>query len=159
MSEANLVSSNIWLNKKFRPLPSNSKLIYLYLCCNPRVSVSGVYHINFELIAFELHAFTKQDIETAFNDLEIRNLIAYDRNKDLVWIVGKIDFEKSYNSPTKHKAILKQLYKLRGSFFEEAFYSRYCQFIDFNLITEKEERKAITHNSSTLQDRTEQNIL
>lgn len=158
MSEANLVSSGIWLNKKFRNLSPASKLVYLFLCCNSKVTVSGIYNINPEFVMFESGIKELDRAEAAFQELEDKCLISFDRNKDMVWIVGKIDFERSYLSEKKYKNVLKQLTLAKGCKFFNEFFLRYPQFIDYEIIIEKSEKKEIQELSNrTSHYRTEQN--
>lgn len=87
------INTTIWDKSWFRKLSSNAQLLYLYLLTTPLSTISGVFEIADDRIAFD----TKLEPEKAINELEKSGEIA--RVDDWVVIVRHPDYQKWESSP------------------------------------------------------------
>ena len=87
------INTTIWDKSWFRKLSSNAQLLYLYLLTTPLSTISGVFEIADDRIAFD----TKLEPKKAINELVKSGEIA--RLSDWVVIVRHPDFQKWESSP------------------------------------------------------------
>lgn len=87
------INTTIWDKSWFRKLSSNAQLLYLYLLTTPLSTISGVFEIADDRIAFD----TKLEPKKAINELVKSGEIA--RISDWVVIVRHPDYQKWESSP------------------------------------------------------------
>ena len=138
MSNYNPIYHSIWDSKRFINLDNTTKLIFLYLLSNQRVTQTGIYKIRFEQVACDI-GLKVEDVENAFDELEGNALIHYWYDEHILFIVNNFRFARNTikNATILHKVIESQrqlfnLPELWGNF--DTLYSAELEVINKVLI-------------------------
>ena len=114
------INTTIWDKSWFRKLSSNAQLLYLYLLTTPLSTISGVYEIADDRIAFD----TKLEPKKAINELVESGEIA--RLSDWVVIVRHPDFQKWESSPKIAIGLFNELREIPEQVFLALRQVGYC---------------------------------
>jgi hypothetical protein len=80
----------IWADPKVEDLNPNSKLLFIYLLTNSYRNESAVYNITPKKLKDETCI---KDIKQAMDDLLEKQMIRYDFDKNVVWVVNAIKYQ------------------------------------------------------------------
>ena len=78
------VHVKIWSDPKFQELEPKSKLVFLYLFTNEKVTESGVYPCTFRTISNETNIPVTEIEEIILTDLKC--MISYDTENCIIWV-------------------------------------------------------------------------
>ncbi len=136
MALFNSIHSSMWEDDKFRKLADlKSRLLFIYAFTNHRCSVSGIYKISIETMSFEL-GFSP-DCITQLQEVIDVGLVSYDFNKNVIWVHGKMKFDKSWRAKMRLKSIQRSIDEFSKCSFMSDVYSRYPFLIELALESDK----------------------
>ena len=81
------IHSDIWLDKKFRKLSANAKLLFVYAFSNPHTNVAGLYFMPVEYILIDV-GMPIPDAEFALHELITVGLIS--RHEEWIFVHGMV---------------------------------------------------------------------
>ncbi len=137
MAIFNTIISSIWEDDKFRRLENpESKLLFIYAFSNHRCPISGIYKISIETIAFEVGLQPDRCRENLQNLIDAK-LLAYDFNKNVIWVRGKIRHDKSWTTKQRTKSVERSVTEFSKCSFMQTFYEQYPFLIDIGIEAEQ----------------------
>ena len=130
------IVSSLWQDDRIRKITPRQKLTYIYLFSNEKCTLSGIYKIAPEMIAFE----TQITEEEATSDLEALNqimLISYDFKKNVVWVRGKIKHHKNtWKTYESAKSVSNDLAEFHDCCFSLDIPIKYPETLDMAIMLE-----------------------
>jgi len=127
------IRSSIWEDQKFSKLSPQAKLFYIYSFSNHRCPMSGIYKIAIKTMSFELNV--DDCTELLIENIKI-GLLAYDFEKNVIWVIGKIKHDKSWTSTQRKKSIIHSLDEFNKCSFMDEVISKYPFALDIVLETD-----------------------
>ena len=112
----------IWQDPKVRGLDVDGKLLFAYLIANPHSHVSGLYWCPPHYMAHELGLPLKR-VEKALGALAESGLVAFDPEREVVWVVSMAG--KQAYAPNVWKSCASHVATLHGSPLIEGWIERY----------------------------------
>lgn len=106
------IERKIWQDQKIKALSLEGKLLFLYLITNIHSHYSGIYYLPPEIIKRELPPLTMALIDKAIQELEKSELIIYDADNSVFWVVNMTDYQCKGNSKSLVQGIANHLEQL-----------------------------------------------
>lgn len=121
------IRRDLWLRPEFKRLTVDGKIVYLHLLTAPTSNTFGLFIIGADQVA--LSCGVAQDVAaTRMKDLESVGLIRYDSDRELVWVIGVVDFTVGVTMSITDKrwpALVALLDSLPDCEIKKSFVSRY----------------------------------
>lgn len=151
MSKYNPVYNVIWSSNRFSNLEFKSKLVFLYLLTNEKVSQTGIYNIALRHIECDT-GLSSEDVANCVSELEQSDLIKYWRNDNLVFIKDNFKFARNMikNSIILSKTIEGQRKLYINEELWEMFDKKYyveLEIINQSLIKQQSNKNNSKHNN------------
>lgn len=86
------IDAAFWSDPKIRQLPSDGRLLLLYLITNPHTHVSGIYYLPKPSIAHETGLSLKV-LDTLSNTLSSLGLCRFDSAREVVWVKNMMRYQ------------------------------------------------------------------
>lgn len=86
------VVTKIWSDKKIRELSAEELTLFLYCLINPEITLTGIYEIDMEICQLRLENKMNGKFDQAFQEIIDNNLIAWDANKSLIWVINRFKY-------------------------------------------------------------------
>lgn len=102
MSRFRKIEVRIWNDMKFRKLSRDAKLLFLMLLTHPSTTPLGFGRWHKSSMAEELGWDTDGVFETAFAELQVARMVAYDRSGPLYWMPNFL----KYNLPANPNVVV-----------------------------------------------------
>ena len=81
------IDTKTWTDKKFKNLSENSRYLFIYLLTNSHSHMSGIYYLPIPFAEHET-GYSTQKIKKCFSELIKSNLIKYDADEEILWVVN-----------------------------------------------------------------------
>ncbi|MEL7654371.1 MAG: hypothetical protein AAGU75_00510 [Bacillota bacterium] len=123
MARSTYIPDDIWI--RLRGLPSNAKLLYLYLLTNRQNNITGYYNFDAETAMKELK-FEEQDFKESINNLVVKELIITDENNMKILLLDYLMIDKVSNI-NQFKGVNKQMSGIKPNRLHfDFFYELMC---------------------------------
>ncbi|MBQ7263852.1 MAG: hypothetical protein IJR14_09065, partial [Synergistaceae bacterium] len=80
------IHTQIWRDKKFRQLSQSAKLLYVAILSAPSSNMVGYYEWPVAYAIHDLGGWTEGDFFDCLQELEGLDLVAYDREREVMFI-------------------------------------------------------------------------
>jgi DnaD/phage-associated family protein len=107
MAEFRQLHTSAWTDRWFLALPSDEKLLFIYLFTNARASVSGLYELPLAVISFETR-LAVDVIENSLKRFVTEEKIRYDFNEEVIFVINMFKYQGS-SSPKLLRRIKKDI--------------------------------------------------
>ncbi len=136
MALFNSIHSSVWEDDKVLKLVDHkSKLLFIYSFTNHRCPVSGMYKISLRTMGYETELH--KDCEKHLREVIDAGLVSYDFDKNVIWVHGKMKFDKSWTTKKRIKSIERSLDEFSKCSFIPQVYAKYDFIIDLILEADK----------------------
>jgi hypothetical protein len=110
-----------------RELSADAKLVYLTLRGCQQRGVAGLYRFYPEVLQTQVHPLTRERVLAALEDLQAAELVKWDRDAGVLWIVHALGEDRSVTlSYEKHRVgILRALNDLPATKLKDDFIQHY----------------------------------
>lgn len=116
------IDTKFWTDLKIRALPSEQKLLMLYLITNPLTHVSGLYRLPLVLLIHETSVPHDRAVQV-LTAIETAGLCRYDYENEVVWVVNMLRYQG--RGKQIRKAVENHLPSLHDSPLVEQFLTHY----------------------------------
>jgi hypothetical protein len=86
------IDTAFWTDPKVKDLPSDGKLLFLYLITNPHTHVSGIYYLPTVVISHET-GLSKTRLDTLWDSLSRLGFARRDQKTEVVWVVNMFRYQ------------------------------------------------------------------
>jgi hypothetical protein len=123
------IDTAFWTDPKVRSLPSDAKLLFLYLVTNTHTHVGGIYYLPDVVIVHET-GLAAGVLDTLWDRVSSAGLVRRDPESEVLWVKNMLRYqgygEKIFRSVAKHIATLHNC-PLVNDFL--AFYPQVARFV------------------------------
>lgn len=124
------IEETLWTDPKVSNLPPYEKLLFIYLITNSHVHYSGLYQISKATIQDET-SLTPDALNKSLTSLIDTQLIRYDNDKKIVWVVNMAKHQVQQGNKTNLiKGFAKQFDRLHNSVLIKKFLIYYTTLVD-----------------------------
>ena len=121
------VHVKIWSDPKFQDLPPKSKLVFLYLFTNEKVTESGIYPCTFRTISNETNIPVTEIEEIILNDLKC--MISYDEENHIIWVKNFLRYNGRGRPEYVYRSICKDMDNTSTSLWQH-FNKSYASYLE-----------------------------
>ncbi len=126
----------IWIDKKFRQLSLNGKLLFFYLFGNESVNWTGIY--EFDIDTCKIRIGLNTDFNKIFQEIIDKEMIKWDKDTETIWIINRFKVMLSVsNSHQIIQAVIKELKTINHP-FKKDFIMKYKSIIGEGLFQLKD---------------------
>ncbi|WP_213996428.1 hypothetical protein [Tepidanaerobacter syntrophicus] len=118
------IHTKIWSSPDFQELSSDAKLVFIYTFSNQHRTESGIYKITVKTISNETD-ISPEDVKIAVDELCSKNLIRFDYDNNLIWVINALKYQKV--NPNGMKAVIKDLNTIGNHEYVLSFLEYYAE--------------------------------
>ncbi len=117
------IDSRLWTDPKIKAISDRATYLFLYLITNPHTHVSGIYYLARSTMIEETK-LNKTLIDTACDTLSSVDLVKFDREKSIIWVINMMAYQGKGDKNARSAAFhLKE--DLHNSFLIREFLEKY----------------------------------
>src|SRR5262245_22626761 len=87
-----VIDTALWTDPRVKALPTDGKLLFLYLITNSHAHVSGIYYLPAVTITHETGLAARR-LDTLSDTLSRAGLASFDRSAEIVWVIKMLLYQ------------------------------------------------------------------
>lgn len=119
------IYTSVWNDKKIKKFLNQRQyeeiILFNYLLVNPNINFTGIYEPDMDICRLKM---SFADFDKTFNNLITEEMIKWDANKEMIFVINRFKYIPNNESPKIKEATVKELKKITHP-FKDDFLEKY----------------------------------